>query len=148
MARRVAADRLPTTPGRRDHRLARNFGMAPDGLLRSRVDELRRELDNRLNVAAIVHPPIARWRPSARTGLQRHSSQIPQTPNASGANPLVDISGAVAGPNTLIIRNSGGSEGLDFAIPAHGPQRQCSTELIAMPTRCDNSAAHALFGGR
>src|SRR6185503_673230 len=59
--------RVDSTPRRRreapDHArdvafvylLARDFGVAPQRLLRACVDELRRELDNRPNVAAIVH---------------------------------------------------------------------------------------------
>ena len=44
-------------------------------------------------------------------------TDAPINPGNSGG-PLVDVSGAVIGLNTFIMSNSGGSEGLGFAIPA------------------------------
>ena len=44
-------------------------------------------------------------------------TDAPINPGNSGG-PLVDVSGAVVGLNTLILSNGGGSEGLGFAIPA------------------------------
>src|SRR5271157_5002899 len=44
-------------------------------------------------------------------------TDAPINPGNSGG-PLVDVTGAVVGLNTFIMSNSGGSEGLGFAIPA------------------------------
>jgi serine protease Do len=44
-------------------------------------------------------------------------TDAPINPGNSGG-PLVDVSGAIVGLNTLILSNGGGSEGLGFAIPA------------------------------
>ncbi len=44
-------------------------------------------------------------------------TDAPINPGSSGG-PLVDVTGAVIGLNTFIMSNSGGSEGLGFAIPA------------------------------
>jgi serine protease Do len=44
-------------------------------------------------------------------------TDAPINPGNSGG-PLVDITGAIVGLNTFIMTNSGGSEGLGFAIPA------------------------------
>ena len=44
-------------------------------------------------------------------------TDAPINPGNSGG-PLVDVNGAVVGLNTFIVSNSGGSEGLGFAIPA------------------------------
>jgi serine protease Do len=43
-------------------------------------------------------------------------------PGNSGG-PLLDSSGRIAGMNTLIISQSGGSEGIGFAIPSNLVQR-------------------------
>ena len=49
-------------------------------------------------------------------------TDAPINPGNSGG-PLLDIDGKIAGINTLIISQSGGSEGIGFAIPANVVQR-------------------------
>ena len=58
------------------------------------------------------------WRqPDPDSPMVYLQTDTPINPGNSGG-PLVDVTGAVVGMNTFNISNSGGSEGLGFAIPA------------------------------
>jgi serine protease Do len=58
------------------------------------------------------------WRqPDPDSPMVYLQTDAPVNPGNSGG-PLVDITGAVVGLNTFILTNSGGSEGLGFAVPA------------------------------
>jgi serine protease Do len=58
------------------------------------------------------------WRqPDPDNPMVYLQTDAPINPGNSGG-PLVDVTGAVVGLNTFIFSNSGGSEGLGFAIPA------------------------------
>ena len=66
-------------------------------------------------------------------------TDAPINPGNSGG-PLVDVSGRVIGINTLIITQSGGSEGVGLAIPSN------TVRLIAERLRADGRVKRAVIG--
>ena len=72
-------------------------------------------LENSLSVGFISAPIRHLDEDSPMSYIQ---TDAPINPGNSGG-PLLDISGRVAGINTLILTQSGGSEGIGFAIPAN-----------------------------
>ena len=79
-------------------------------------------------------------------------TDAPINPGNSGG-PLVNIRGEVVGVNTFIMSQSGGNEGLGFAIPtrdgAHGlPSAQAVRAVAAAGSRHEPADDHAGDGGR
>ena len=76
-------------------------------------------LENSLSVGYISAPVRHLVEDSPLSYIQ---TDAPINPGNSGG-PLLDISGRVAGINTLILTQSGGSEGIGFAIPSNVVKR-------------------------
>jgi hypothetical protein len=65
----------------------------------------------------------------------------------SFSGPLVDAQGRLAGINTFILSQSGGSEGIDFAIPANGVKRVYA-ELARQDTYTMDTSGFSPFPSR
>jgi serine protease Do len=76
-------------------------------------------LDNSLTVG-FVSAPVRYLRPDKPNFYIQ--TDAPINPGNSGG-PLLDIAGHIAGINTMIMSQSGGSEGIGFAIPSNIVQR-------------------------
>lgn len=75
-------------------------------------------LDNTLTVG-FISQPIRQLRPDQPMAYVQ--TDAPINPGNSGG-PLLDIQGRIAGINTMILTQSGGSEGIGFAIPSNTVQ--------------------------
>ncbi len=95
-----------------------------------------RGLENSLTVG-FVSAPVRHLRPDSPMFYVQTDAAI--NPGNSGG-PLLDSSGRVVGINTMILSQSGGSEGIGFAIPSN------TVERVYQQLRKDGRVKHGMIG--